>query len=468
MITTPDADAILPSDLFIGGAWTGDSTGGSFAHVNPSTGKPQRTMAMAGPAEIDAAVAAARSAFGTWRSLDPTARRRMLMQLGALFASRVDQFADISGLEGGTPRLIGRSLAANGAAWWDASASWADKLAGEVVPTGSDVFDYELVEPMGVVAVVVTWNAPVLALGMCVAPALAAGCTVVLKPSELSAFSSLYFAQLCEEAGLPPGVVNVVPGGVEAGARLVAHPDVAKVSFTGGVSTARRISASVADQLKPLLLELGGKSASIVFEDADLDVAAAHVSQTVVLSGQACSHPTRLLVQDAVYEAMVERVAARWSNVPIGDPFEEGVMMGPVINEDACGRILGMIEQARGDGAQLVTGGERLGGKLSDGYFIAPTVFSNVDPGAALARDEVFGPVLSVIRFGTEEEAVRIANDSQFGLAGYLHSRDISRCIRVAAQLEVGGVGINGGGAPGPSQGTFGGVKQSGYGREGG
>jgi aldehyde dehydrogenase (NAD+) len=279
----------------------------------------------------------------------------------------------------------------------------------------------------------------------------------------------LRFAELALEAGIPAGVINVVVGGADTGAALVSHAGVDKISFTGGIETGRALMSSAARNLTPLTLELGGKSPNLVFPDADLEAAAsmAALAGTALLSGQGCALPTRLYVHQEVYDEVVDRLLARLATLPIGDPLDPATFVGPVVTQRAMERILGVIEQARSDGATLLAGGTRLGGELADGWFVAPTVFGDVDQDSALARQEVFGPVQAVLRFSTEEEAIAKANDSQFGLAAYIHTRDPSRIERLTAQLEAGTVVVNGMG--GLSAATpFGGYKQSGFGREGG
>ena len=301
-------------------------------------------------------------------------------------------------------------------------------------------------------------------------PALVAGNTVVIKPSELAVLSLLRFGELGLAAGLPAGALNVVPGPAAAGSALVAHPGIDKISFTGGGATAREVLRGAATNLTPVILELGGKSASIVFEDADLDTAVATTVGLALagMSGQGCVLPTRLVAHDTVYEAVEQRVVEVASSLVVGRPFDEGVQTGPVITEAACERIIGEVEAAssRGDG-RLLTGGARLGGDLADGFFVAPTVFGNVDNSSPIARTEIFGPVLSLIRFGDEAEALSIANDSPYGLGGLVFTRDVARAHRVAGRLQAGSVGVNAF-APMPPSAPFGGVKQSGYGREGG
>lgn len=459
----------LPVGVFIDGRWRGKASGGVFPHINPATGKVQAQLPLAGAAEIDEAVAAARTAFNEWRSWPPAERRRVLQRLMELVVHRRDDFIALSAMESGIPVQVGKAIVQMGIDWGESAATWADKLTGEVVPSSATVFDYTRVEPYGVVGIILTWNGPAASMGISVMPALAAGCCAVVKPSELAPFSPLLFAQLAQEAGIPTGVINVVPGDASAGAALVKHPDIDKISFTGGIDTARSISQACAQRLTPLLLELGGKSANIVFDDADLGKALKSALSITVLSGQGCIVPSRLLVQDSIYDRFVESVTGALAQIRVGDPFDPGSLMGPVISETACVRILGYIERARADGAgTLLVGGDRIGGELGAGYYMAPTVFGDVDNGSELAQQEIFGPVLAIMRFSEEEEAVVMANDTEYGLAGYVHTRDLSRGVRVSAALDVGNVGVNGGGAMGGPEAPFGGVKQSGYGRESG
>jgi acyl-CoA reductase-like NAD-dependent aldehyde dehydrogenase len=450
------------------GRSTGDS-GGVYAHHNPATGVLQAEVALGGRVEIEAAVAQARDTRATWRAVPMGERIAILHRLADLLEEHDDEACAINALDNGTPASAMRSGAYT-AAWTRYYAGWIDKLDGEVVPVGDDALDVVLPEPYGVIGAIVPWNGPMMGMGQKAVPALAAGNTVVVKPPELAPFGALRFAELALEAGLPPGALNVVVGGAVAGDALVRHPGVDKVSFTGGCATARSVMAAAAETLTPLTFELGGKSANIVFPDADLDVATSMAAMlgTVLLSGQGCALPTRLYVHDDVYDEVVSRVVTQVERVHIGDPFDPSVLMGPVVSEAACLRILGVITRAVDEGAgKLLTGGERLGGALADGYYIAPTVFGDVDHDSSLAREEIFGPVLSVLRFHDEEEVVARANDSDFGLSAYVHTRDGARAQRVARRLEVGTVIVNG--FPGMSPGApFGGVKQSGFGREGG
>jgi aldehyde dehydrogenase (NAD+) len=472
---TVDADADpavrLPNgDALIGDAWWAETSGGRLLEINPSTGEPLGTIAMAGPAEVDQAVSAAVASFEAWRELPASHRRDILLELARLIELHDNELGVLRSLETGAPykRKRGASLAAEYVRYY---AGWVDKLEGATVPTSAGpALDYTLPEPYGVVGLLTPWNGGVVSPAMKVAPALAAGNCVVLKPAELASLGPLRFAELALEAGLPPGVLNVVPGGAEAGAALVSDARIDKISFTGGGATARRIMEAASRNLTPVVLELGGKSANVVFADADLDLAATTAVHAGIVptSGQGCVLPTRLLVHDEVYDQVVEGVVAITDGLRVGRPFDDGVQMGPVIDATNCERVLGVIERARGEGSgRLLTGGRRLGGDLAAGYFIAPTVFGDVAPDSDLAQDEVFGPVLSVLRFRDEDEAIALANGTVYGLGGIVFTNDLRRAHRVAARLQAGSVGVNAF-PPMPASAPFGGLKQSGFGREGG
>jgi aldehyde dehydrogenase (NAD+) len=462
----------LPSGaLLVGDRWITSASGGRAEHINPATGKTLAPFAMAGAAEVNDAVSSAGAAFSEWRTWTAERRRRVLLRIAALLEERVERHNVVRSLEGGSPfkgrPADGKWLAAE---YFHYYAGWVDKLHGSTLPAYSArALDYTLPEPFGVVAILVPWNAPVVSAAMKVAPALAAGNCVVLKPSELGPFTPQLFGEICLDAGLPPGVVNIVTGGPEAGQALVGHRGVGKISFTGGGATAVRVLETAARNLTPVLLELGGKSANIVFADADLDAAAAMATQMGIVNGaaQGCNLPTRLIAHSSIYDELVRRVAERAAATKVGMPFEPGIQMGPVVNEAACKRILGVIDRASSEGARLVTGGARLGGDLADGFFIAPTLFADVDPASDLAQNEVFGPVQGAIRFDEEDEAVAIANGTSYGLAGYLWTSDLRRAHRVAAALDAGWIGVNGF-PPMPPNAPFGGMKASGFGREGG
>ena len=458
--------------LRIGAEQLSAGSGGVYQHVYAASGEVQSEVPLAGAKEMSAAIDAAHDAFDKWRRWSPVARRDALMRLAQLLEDNGPRFSELHALDNGSPLAIGNGAWQQAKAWTTYYAGWADKLDGTVGTTNmsDNDFTYSVSEPYGVIGVIITWNGPLISLGMKVSPALAAGNTVVVKPSEFTPFSAELFGDLVRQAGIPDGVCNIVPGSVEAAETLVAHPKVQKVTFTGGPETARKILEACAKQLKPAVLELGGKSANLIFPDADLEHACSYgVALSVMrMSGQGCSFPTRMLVHQDIYEDVVARVEALVRAIKQGDPFDPTVEMGPVVNEASMHRILGVIERAREEKAgRLLVGGGRAGGELSRGFFVQPTVFADVDPDSHLAQREVFGPVLSIIRFGSEEEAIRIANNTEYGLAAHLQTRDVRRVHRLAGELRGGTIMVNGGKSLKPGL-PFGGDGLSGYGREGG
>lgn len=469
--TMAEAEARLqPGRMLIGGDWLTEGSGGEFVHINPSTGRPHPPIPLAGSAEVDQAVKAARTAQPAWRALPADVRRDLMVHLAGLIREHSAELGALVSLDNGSPSrnsTSGPLMAADNFGYF---AGWVDKIGGELIPTWPmPALDYAVMEPYGVVAAIIPWNAVMHNIGQVLGAALAAGNCVLLKAPELAPFAALRFGELVVEAGFAPGVVNIVAGGAECGRALVAHPGIDKVHFIGSGATARQIMASAAETLKPVTFELGGKSANLVFADADIESAALYSAfLSMANSGQGCLLPTRLLVEDGVYDQVVEAVTGFTRSMKAGDPFDETTTLGPVISEQACERILSVIDRARSDGSgRLLTGGGRLGGDLADGYFVEPTLFGDVDNASDLAQHEVFGPVLAMTRFRDEAEAVALANDTQYGLAAYLHTNDLRRAHRVASALEAGMVSVNGftgvhAGAP------FGGVKQSGFGRMGG
>jgi aldehyde dehydrogenase (NAD+) len=465
---TDDRTAALETALIIGERRIEESKGGWMHHIDPATGRTNPQFAVASVEEVDDAVAAARAGFQEWRRWTPDRRRDALHRLADLMTQQSAELGVIAALEVGQPYSDYAGTYAG--EWMRYYAGWADKITGESINAYPfPGIDFTIPEPAGVVAVFVASNGPIGFFGMAAAPALAAGCSIVVKPPELAPYSSVSFGRLALEAGLPPGVVNVVNGGAEIGNALVTHPDVDMVTFTGGTATGRRLQAACAESLKPLVLELGGKSANLIFADADIDASIPISARFTANAGQGCSMPSRLLVERPVYERVVEGVYGEVQKVVVGGPFDEGVTMGPVITEASADRITGMIAAAEASGtARVFCGGKRMGGRHADGFFVEPTILIDVDNSAPIAQTELFGPVLCVIPFDTEDEAIAIANDTGYGLAAYAQTSDMRRAHRLIDGLRAGTVQINSTG-PGPVSpaSPFGGIKQSGYGREG-
>jgi aldehyde dehydrogenase (NAD+) len=462
------ADVVLPAPGFFIGGEVVRGDGGCLERIDPTTGLVLGEFPIAGDADVDAAVRAAKGAFPAWRKMPADQRRNILARVAALLTEHEVELKQISALETGSPLAMNRL--AQAIDYFQYYAGWADKFAGELVNTyPREAFDYVRYEPYGVVGALITWNGPVINASMKLAPALAAGNTVVVKSPELGPFALMRFAQLLSEAGIPDGVVNLVSGDAETAQAIIRHPDVKKISFTGGPATARHVMRLAAESLTPVCLELGGKSANIVFADADLATASqmAAMMSTVISAGQGCLFPTRLLVERPVYEEVIDRVQAVAHRARIGDPLDPSTVMGPVISKTAVDRISGFIDEAKNTSARLVTGGGLGIDGLPNGCFVEPTVFADVAHDSHLAREEVFGPVLAVIPFETEAEALALANDTSYGLAAYLHTTDLARAHRVADLLEAGYVSVNAFPQMSASA-PFGGTKGSGFGREGG
>lgn len=457
--------------LHVGGEARTDGSGGVHQHVYPATGQVQGPVPLAGADDVDAAVRAAHAAYVIWRAWRPADRARVLRRLGELMERDIAEIARLSVLDNGMAAGMSQALVGIMANWTAYYAGWADKIEGRVTsfPANQRELAYSMPEPYGVIGIILTWNGPVVSVGMKLIPALAAGNTVVMKPSELTPYATEHLMGLVKEAGIPDGVVNLVLGGPQTGDALVRHPLVQKISFTGGPATARKILAACADSLKSAVLELGGKSANVLFPDADLDTAVAVNAFSVLgtLAGQGCAIPSRMIVHDDIYDDVVERVVAIVAGMRCGDPFDPGTVVGPVVTREAQQRILAMVKRAQVDGAKLLAGG-RAPAHLADGFFVEPTVLGDVDPSSELGQVEVFGPVLSLLRFETEQQAIEIANSTQYGLAAYVYTKDIGRVQRMVTALRAGGVYVNGASPVTGCELAFGGVGVSGFGREGG
>ena len=453
--------------LFIGGAWTTPSTSAHHDVIEAATEKPLGTVALAAPADIDAAVQAARTAFaGPWRGLTADERADVLDAFAAALRARARDTAVLVSRENGMP--ISLSKGANGIAPASIVAYYAGLIRkGSTQDTRASVFGGRTVvrrEPVGVVAAITPWNYPQALAAMKIGPALAAGCTVVLKPAPETALDAYAFADAAVEAGLPAGVINVVPADRDESAYLVAHPGIDKVAFTGSTGAGRAIGEVCGRLLRPVTLELGGKSASIVLPDADLDVFARALPEvSLANNGQTCHASTRILAPCTRLREVVAAVTDTVSALTIGDPLDKATAVGPLVSAAQRDRVLGFIEAGRADGFAITTGGG-VPASRDQGWFVEPTVFTDVDNSSRIAQEEIFGPVLTVIGYDDEDEAVRIANDSPYGLGGTIWTSDEEHGLALAARIETGTIGVNhyalDFAAP------FGGVKASGLGRE--
>ncbi len=456
---------------FIGGADVQPSSGETFESIDPATGAPWALVAEGSATDVDAAVEAAQGAFdGDWARLSPTRRGRLLMRFADAIAAHADRIAALETRDNG--KLLREMRGQLGVVpdWFYYYGGLADKIEGRVIPLDrTSVLNYTLREPLGVVGIITPWNSPTLLTTMAAAPALAAGNTLVLKPSEVTSASSIELARLAIEAGLPPGVINVVTGGRESGAALVAHESVAKIVFTGGVAGGRAVASAVGARLGRCLLELGGKSANIVFADADLDAAEAGVlSGIYAAGGQTCIAGSRAFIQRPIFAELTERLANRARTIRIGDPTLADTQIGPVATRDQLNRISEFVEQARRDGAEVIAGGEAaLVDGLEDGFFYAPTLLGGVAHASRTAQEEIFGPVLCVFPFDVVDEVVALANDTRFGLAAGVWTMNLKRAHRIARRLQAGTVWVNVYRAL-TFNSPFGGYKESGYGRENG
>lgn len=458
-------------DNLIAGIKTPPASGQWIPSLDPYRNENWCEIPDSNGADVDAAVAAARSAFTgpAWRGLSATARGALLRRLGGLVADNAQRLAEIEVRDNG--KLLSEMLAQlrHIPQWFYYYGGLADKIEGAVLPIDQpDHFVYTTWQPLGVVAAITAWNSPLLLLTWKLAPGLAAGNTFVVKPSEFSSASTLAFAELFQDAGFPPGVINVVCGtGQGVGAPLVAHRDVAKVAFTGSDATGRAINRTVAGDLKHVTLELGGKSPNIVFADADLDAAAAGVASGIfAAAGQTCMAGSRLLVQREIHDAFLDKICALASTIRLGDPSAPDTQMGPLANAPQYSKVLGCIEDAVNEGATLACGG-RAHHDASGGLFVQPTIFRDVDHASRLAQREIFGPVLAVIPFDTDDEALALANGTDYGLGAGLWTRDMARVFRFTQGLQAGTVWVNTYRALG-FMAPFGGMKASGLGRESG
>ena len=458
-------------DHYIGGRLVAPSSGAYLPTDDPYTGKTWGEVARGSAADVDAAVAAAKSAFesGVWPNSTPSERSRLLWRLGDLVVANADRLAGIEQRDNGKLATEVVAQVRYMADYFRYYAGLADKVQSHVIPTDKKgVFAYTKYEPKGVVAIITPWNSPLTLTSWKLAPALAAGCTAVVKPSEFTSASMVEFAALFKDAGFPDGVVNVVTGyGAEVGEPLVTHPDVAHIGFTGGGEAGRKIYELAARHLKTVTLELGGKSPNIVFDDADLDQAVKGVvSGIFAASGQSCQAGSRLLVQESIHDIFVEKLIAFVRTAKLGDPSDPQTQVGPISTRPQFDRVMAYIEIAKREGATCVLGGK---GRpdLGAGQFVEPTIFTNVRNDMRIAQEEVFGPVLAVIPFKDEADAVRIGNDVKFGLAAAVWTKNLRRAMLLTDKLKAGTVWVNNYRATSFTS-PFGGFKESGIGRESG
>ena len=466
----PTKVQVKPAQLFIGGRFTSSISGKTFDTINPSTGAVLTKVAEADAADVDLAVKAARTAFdtGPWTKMSAGDRGRILWRAGDIILKRREELAELETLDSGKPftdnAKIDMPMAADTFQYY---AGWATKIQGDTIPVSGPFFNYTLREPIGVVGAIIPWNFPFLMASWKVAPALCAGNTVILKPAEQTPLTALLLAEILAEAGLPEGVLNVIPGfGPTTGGALVAHHGVDKIAFTGSTPVGQEILKVSAGNLKRVSLELGGKSPNIVFADADLEAAVRGATTGIFYNeGQVCTAGSRLLVEQPIHDAFMGMLVERAKKTVPGDPLDPKTRFGPVVSEEQMSRVLRYVGIGKEEGAKVVTGGARA--KVGDGkgFFVEPTIFDGVRNDMTIAREEIFGPVVAVIPFKDTDDGIRIGNDTTYGLAAAVWTKDIKKAHRAARQIRAGTVWINTYG-PLDNASPFGGYKMSGYGRE--
>jgi acyl-CoA reductase-like NAD-dependent aldehyde dehydrogenase len=455
-----------PKRLLIGGEWVPSRSGETFEAINPATEEIIGTFASGDAADVDAAVVAARRALEhpSWAGIRPHQRTAHLLAIARIIDAHREELAQLETLNNGTPIAFTLPMMDSLREVFEYYAGWATKIFGETNPSDPSVFNYTLREPIGVCAQIIPWNGPLSSAAWKLAPALACGNTCILKPAEQTPLTAIRLGELITEAGLPPGVVNIITGfGETAGAALAAHPDIDKVAFTGSTEVGKLIHTAASGNLKRVTLELGGKSPNIIFPDADLDQAiATSVGGFCFLAGQICVAGTRIFVQERIYDQVVDALGKATGNFKVGDPFDASTTMGPLVSKQQFDRVNSYIGIGKSDGAKVEVGGEAPRGR---GYFVQPTLFSGVTNGMRIAREEIFGPVAAAIPFKDETDAVFQGNRTVFGLAAAVWTRDVARAHKVARALKAGTVWVNTYLKVDPIS-PFGGYKQSGIGRE--
>lgn len=454
--------------FYINGKWVAPAKARDCLVINPSNEEPCAVISLGDQADTDAAVAAAKAAFPAWAATPPAERARLIKGILAQYEARLQEFAEAISMEMGAPIDFALSDQAPCLPWHTSNFLKAFESIEWIRPLGPQAPGSAVaMEPIGVVGLITPWNWPVNQIALKAIPAMLAGCTCVLKPSEESPLNAMLFAEFCHDAGIPPGVFNLVNGdGAGVGSQLSTHPHVEMISFTGSTRAGRAISVAAAQTLKRVTLELGGKGANLLFADADAKAVERSVRRMMENTGQSCNAPSRLLVERAVYDETVAKAKEVAETIKVGPAQEPGKHIGPVVNKRQWDQIQGYIQKGIDEGARLVTGGPGLPEGFNRGFYVKPTIFADVKPGMTIEKEEIFGPVLSIIPFETEAEAVQIANDTPYGLTNYVQSGSPERANRLARQLQSGMVEMNG-----KSRGAgsfFGGVKQSGRAREGG
>ncbi len=464
-------ESSIQTRLFINGEFVDARSGETFATTNPATEETIADVASAGPEDVDAAVAAARAQMepgSEWQKMKPRDRAKVLWRLADMLTARVEEIGRIETIDNGKPifesQFADTPAAAECLYYF---AGWSGKVTGETIPVAESAFTYTLREPVGVVGAITPWNFPLMLAVWKIAPALACGNTVVIKPASNTSLSLLKFAEYAKECGLPAGVLNVVPGrGSVVGNAIVDHPGVDAIAFTGSTEVGRLIMARAANTLKKVSLELGGKSPNIVFADADLDAASRGALNAIFYGkGEVCAAGSRLLVEESAHDELMAKVCERASKMAAGDPLHPKTRLGALVSKEQMESVLRHIETGKSEGAKLVCGGERADIGTGKGYFVKPTIFDDVDPSMSMAREEIFGPVLATIRFKDAEDAVAKGNATVYGLAAAVWTRDISKAHRIARAIKAGTVWVNTYNLYDPAL-PFGGFKESGFGRD--
>jgi len=460
---------VSPGRLLINGEWVDGSR--KFDTINPATGEVLTQIVEAAPDDVDRAVKAARHAFedrtGPWHKMSASERGRLLWRLADLVEKNIDELAELETLDNGKPifesKFVDMPMVVDVLRYYGGLAT---KIHGETVNTFESAFTYTLREPVGVVGLIIPWNFPLLLASWKVGPALACGCTIVMKPAEQTPLTTLRFGDLAIEAGIPPGVLNIVTGGPEAGKAIVRHPGIDKIAFTGSTAVGKEIMRSAADTLKRVTLELGGKSPNIVFADSDIDNAVKGVINGIFYGkGEVCNAGSRLFVESKVQDEFVEKLVGRAKKMQPADPLDPKTRMGAIVSQEQMNTVLGYIETGKKEGAKLIAGGNRVSVDGSKGFFIEPTIFGEVKNDMKIAQEEIFGPVLATLSFDDVDQVIELANRNPYGLAAAVWTRDIKKAHTVSRQLRAGTVWINTYGLMDAAL-PFGGYKSSGFGRE--